>query len=202
MSRRQYHHPIPARIMHHVHLVCIIVLTATGFYIHKPDFSLLGIDMNLARYSHFIAAFVILLNSVTRVYWSLFGAPRDIRYFMPEKENRGKLFPMMAYYYFLRKTKPSTSKYNGWQKATYVIWTLAVWFMAFSGFAMLWKTNPFWASVVAAFGGLAMIHSIHYLVMWFFVFSVFFHVYLAFCEDFPSVLQMFLGIRRQEEEVP
>jgi len=65
---------------------------------------------------------------------------------------------------------------------------------------MLWKTNPFWASVVSAFGGLSMIHAIHYLVMWFFVFTTLFHVYLAVFEDFKSVLYMFFGIRPEEEE--
>jgi len=198
MGTTTYEHPIPARIMHHVNLICLVAMVATGFYIHKPNFSLLGIDMNLARYMHFITAFVILLNSVTRIYWALFGAPRDIKYFMPEKENRGKLFPMMAYYYFLRKTKPRTSKYNGWQKATYVLWTIALWFMALTGFAMLWKTNPFWASVVSLFGGLGMIHAIHYLVMWYFVFTVLFHVYLVFFEDFKSFLHMFFGIKPEE----
>ena len=80
-----YDHPIPARIMHHVHLLCIMALASTGFFIHKPNFSLFGIDMNLARYIHFITAFIVLLNSVTRIYWAFFGAPRDIKYFLPEK---------------------------------------------------------------------------------------------------------------------
>ncbi|MDF1535077.1 MAG: cytochrome b/b6 domain-containing protein [bacterium] len=198
MAKKHYDHPIPARIMHHTHLVSMIVLASTGFFIHKPNFSLAGIDMNMARFLHFVFGFVILLNSVTRVYWAIFGTPRDIKYFMPEKKNRGKLFPYMAYYYFLRKTKPATSKYNGWQKSTYVIWTIAVWFMALTGFAMLWKTDPFWASVVAAFGGLSMIHAIHYLVMWFFMFTILFHVYLSVFEDFKSVLQMFFGIKPEE----
>jgi Ni/Fe-hydrogenase 1 B-type cytochrome subunit len=198
--RKVYDHPIPARIMHHIHLLSIIVLTLTGFYIHKPDFSLPGMDMQLVRYVHFITGFVILLNSVSRVYWSIFGAPHDIKYFMPEKENKGTLFPMMAYYYFLRKTRPGTSKYNGWQKSTYVLWTIAVWFMALTGFAMLWKTAPFWSLVVSLFGGLAMVHTIHYMVMWFFIFTVLFHIYLVLFEDFACFLTMFFGIRQEEEE--
>jgi Ni/Fe-hydrogenase 1 B-type cytochrome subunit len=194
MAHTKAEHPLPARIMHHLHLVCIVVLIPTGFYIHKPNFSLFGLDMSTVRYLHFICAYVILLNSVTRVYWAFFGKPRDIKYFMPEKENRGKLFPMIAYYYFLRKTKPRTSRYNGWQKTTYVLWTIAVWHMALTGFAMFYKTNPFWAWVVNMHGGLSMIHAIHYLVMWFFVVSVLFHIYLILFEDFKSFLVMFLGI--------
>ena len=195
----EFEHPFPARMMHLIHLVCIILLTATGFYIHKPNFSLLGIDMNMARYVHLIAGIVILFNSIVRVYWAFFGKLRDIRFFLPEKENKGQLIPMMKYYYFLRKTKPPHSKYNGWQKSTYVIWTIVTWFMALTGFAMLWKTNAFWAWVVSAFGGLAMIHSIHYLVTWFFVFTVLFHVYLVFFEDFKQFPYMFFGIKPEED---
>lgn len=199
MGKKVYDHPVPARIMHHVNLVCLVLLAATGFYIHKPNFSLFGLDMNTVKYIHLLSAFVVLLNSVTRIYWAVFGKPRDIKYFMPEKENRGTLFPMMAYYYFLRKTKPRTSKYNGWQKATYVLWTIALWFMALTGFAMLWNTNALWARVVDLFGGLSMLHAIHYLVMWFFIFTTLFHVYLVMFEDFKSFLQMFFGIRPEEE---
>ena len=195
-----YDHPIPARLMHTIHLVCIIVLVSTGFFIHKPNFSLFGMSMNLARTLHFYAAFVIILNSITRVYWAFFGKPRDIKYFLPEKENKGKLIPMMSYYYFLRKTKPQTSKYNGWQKSTYVIWTIVLWLvMGLTGAAMLWKSWPAWASLTRAVGGLNNLHAIHYLTMWFFVFTALFHVYLVFCEDFPSFLRMFFGVKPEEE---
>lgn len=184
--------------MHHIHLLCIVLLVATGFYIHKPNFDLLGISMNLARRLHFYAGFIILLNSVVRVYWAFFGAPRDIKYFMPEKENKGKLFPMMSYYYFLRKTKPRTSRYNGWQKATYVLWTIVTWGMGFTGLAMLWRHWGFGQSVAALFGGLNNLYAVHYLGMWYFVFTVLFHVYLVFCEDFKAFLVMFLGVESKE----
>lgn len=186
--------------MHHVHLVCMIFLVATGFYIHRPDFSLFGVDMNLARTVHIYAAFIILLNSVTRVYWALFGNKRDIKYFMPEKENRGTMIPMMVYYYFLRKTKPKTSKYNTWQKATYVIWTVVLWFQAIAGFALLWRYKPFWGSLNNMVGGLANMHAIHYLVMWFFIFTSFFHLYLVLAEDFKAFMLMFFGIESEEAE--
>ena len=45
-----------------------------------------------------------------------------------------------------------------------------------------------------------MIHAIHYLVMWFFVASVLFHIYLVLFDDFKSFLTMFFGIKPDEEE--
>ncbi len=199
MSHTKEDHPLPGRIMHYVNHCSMILLVATGFYIHKPDFSLFGLDMNTARYMHFIFGFVLLLNAFVRVYWSIFGKPRDIRYFLPEKENRGKLIPILTYYLFLRKTHPKTSKYNPLQKMTYISWALGILFMGLTGFAMLWKTSPFWAWVVEIFGGLAMIHAIHYLMTWFFVITVLIHVYLSFFEDFRAVLLMFLGIESPQE---
>ena len=191
-------HPAPARLMHHIHLVCIIALVATGFFIHKPNFSLFGMSMNMVKKIHFYAAIAIVLNSIVRIYWSIFSSHADIRYFLPEKKNQGTLFPMMAYYYFLRKTKPATSKYNGWQKATYVIWTLVLFFQAITGLAMYWNMKPFWGGIVSAFGGLNNIHAVHYLVQWFFIASVIFHVYLVIFEDFKSFLLMFFGIESEE----
>jgi len=200
MGATKADHPIPARIMHSLHLLCMIALVATGFYIHRPNFSLFGVDMNLARTVHIYAAFIILLNSVVRVYWALFGTKGDMKYFMPEKENRGTMFPMMAYYYFLRKTKPKTSKYNTWQKSTYVIWTIVLWFQAIIGFSLLWRFKPFWGSLNNMVGGLANMHAIHYLTMWFFIFTVMFHVYLVLFEDFKSFMLMFFGIESEEAE--
>lgn len=195
-----HEHPIPARIMHQLNLVCMVIMVSTGFFIHKPNFSLFGMSMGFARDLHFYAAIVVLLNSVTRIYWAFFGKPRDIRNFLPEKENKGKLFPMMAYYYFLRKTKPRTGVYNGWQKSTYVLWTGALWFMALTGAAMWWKDVPIFASLTRAVGGLNNLHAIHYLTMWFFVFTVLFHVYLVLAEDFPAFLNMFFGLKPEQEE--
>ena len=79
MAHTKAEHPLPARIMHGVHLACLLVLVPTGLYIHKPNFSLFGLDMNLAKQLHYSFAFFILLNSVVRVYWAFFGKPRDIR---------------------------------------------------------------------------------------------------------------------------
>ncbi len=199
MSHTKEGHPLPGRIMHYVNLLSMVLLVATGFFIHKPNFSLFGLDMNTARYLHFIFGFVLMLNALVRVYWAIFGKPRDIRNFLPERENKGTLFPIAAYYLFLRKTHPATSKYNPLQKITYISWAVAILFMGITGFAMLWKTNPFWAWVVEVFGGLNMIHVVHYLLTWFFVVTVLIHAYLSVFEDFRAFLLMFFGIELEED---
>ncbi len=187
-------YPAPARLMHTINLLCLLALGATGFFIHKPTFSLLGVTMNTARYIHVIAGFMIALNLFYRFYWSIFGGPRDITSFLPDKENSGKLFPLISYYLFMRKTQPKTAKYNPMQKATYNFWFFLIIFQAIIGFALLWKTNPMLASVIDALGGLMMVKAIHYLTMWVFIVTVMIHVYMVVSEDIKSVMLMFFGI--------
>ncbi|GBE15802.1 MAG TPA: hypothetical protein ENH32_00440 [Proteobacteria bacterium] len=202
MAATKADHPVPARAMHLVHLLSIITLVATGFFLHKPNFSLFGLSMHTARLIHNYAGFVIILNLVTRFYWSIFGAPGDIGNFLPEKENRGKFFPMLAYYTFTRRTRPVTAKYNTLQKSTYAFWFLLLLFQAITGFAMLWNMDPGWASLVAAMGGLANVHMIHYLTMWVFIVTTMVHIYLVLFEDFRSFKLMFLGIETEESPQP
>ena len=198
MSATKADHPLPARAIHLVHLLSMITLVATGFFIHKPNFSLFGLSMHTVRVIHSYAAFIIVLNLVVRVYWAIFGGARDISDFLPQRENRGTLFPFLSYYTFMRKSHPASAKYNTLQKATYAFWFLLLIFQAVTGFAMLWNMNPGWASLVAAMGGLGNMHMIHYLTMWVFVVTTMVQVYLVLFEDFKSFKLMFLGIETED----
>lgn len=195
-------HPVPARAMHYVHLLSILILIATGFFIYKPNFSLFGLSMHMVRIIHYYAAFIIVLNLVARFYWSIFGAAKDIGDFLPKKENRGKLFSLIAYYAFMRKSRPATAKYNTLQKSTYVFWFFLLIFQAITGFALLWNMDPAWASLVASVGGLGNMHMIHYLVMWLFIVTAMVHIYLVLFEEFNSSKLMFLGIESGESAQP
>lgn len=196
MAYTKADHPAPARLMHTLNLLAIVVLAITGFYIHKPNFPI-GVSMTVARSAHFIAGFVLILNLIFRFYWSIFGGPRDIRDFLPTRENRGKLFPMVSYYLFLRKTQPRTGKYNPLQKSTYNFWFFLIIFQALTGFSLYWKTNPAWVSFIDALGGLLMVRFLHYMTMWVFIVTVMIHVYLVIFEDFKSFMLMFFGVESE-----
>ncbi|NOY86946.1 MAG: hypothetical protein GXP52_06560 [Deltaproteobacteria bacterium] len=202
MAATKADHPVPARAMHLVHLLSMIALIATGFFIYKPNFSLLGLSMHTARVIHFYAGFIIVLNLAARFYWSIFGAARDIGDFLPRKENRGKFFQLLAYYTFMRRSRPTTAKYNTLQKSTYVFWFLLLIFQAITGFALLWNMKPGWASLVDSVGGLNNMHMIHYLTMWVFIVTTMVHVYLVLFEDFKSCKLMFCGIESVEPAQP
>lgn len=197
MAYTKEHHPIPARLMHHVHLASMIVLAATGFFIYKPNFWFFGMTMATARTLHFWAMFIVVLNLVVRFYWALFGTRGDIKEFLPQKENRGTLFPLIAYYTFMRKTHPATAKYNTLQKSTYSLWFFLIIFQGITGFAMYWKTNALFAPVIAAAGGLRGLYVVHYLTMWVFIITTMVHVYLTVFEDFKAFKLMFLGVESE-----
>ncbi len=197
MAYTKEHHPIPARVMHQVNMLSMIVLAATGFFIHKPNFPLLGMSMAWARTLHFWAMFIVVLNLVVRFYWALFGTNGDIREFLPQKENRGTLFSLLAYYTFMRKTHPATAKYNTLQKSTYSLWFFLLIFQAITGFAMYWKGSALFAPVIGAAGGLLNLHVVHYLTMWVFVVTTMVHVYLVLFEDFKSFKLMILGVESE-----
>ncbi len=191
MGHTKADHPLASRVMHFVHLACMILLAISGFYIAKPTF---GGSMHLWRAIHFWAMWIVTLNLVARFYWALFGASRDIRDFLPSKENQGKLFQIIPYYLFLRKTHPKTAKYNTLQKSTYNVWFFLLIAQALSGFALYYHSVPFFASLNGLVGGINPMHTVHYAIMWLFILTTMIHVYLSVFEDFKAVLLMFFGI--------
>jgi Ni/Fe-hydrogenase 1 B-type cytochrome subunit len=192
MAHTKADHPLSARIMHFVHLSCMILLAISGFYIHKPG--VIKGSMILWRTIHFYAMWIVTLNLVARFYWSLFGAPRDIREFLPVKENRGKLVKLIPYYLFLNREHPVTGKFNTLQKGTYNFWFFLLIVQAITGFALYWHQWPLFAKLNLMVGGLAEMHLVHYAIMWVFIWTTMIHVYLSFAEDFKAVLLMFFGI--------
>lgn len=193
-------HPIGMRITHWVHLISMVVLAVTGFYIHNPFFD--GV-MGWMRTLHFIFMYVVLVALIARIYFAFFGrsatlrgsraVETDIKNFLPQAENKGKFIEMLKYYLFLRKTHPVTGKYNSLQKLTYSFLGALLLVQAFTGFAMygpyvdrfMWLTTPL--------GGLMVVRQIHYLVMWVFILITMIHVYLSAAEDVEALPLMFWG---------
>lgn len=188
-------HPMPAIIMHYVHLTCMVVLGISGLYIHSPFAPNL---MGTMRVAHFIAMYIVLINLVVRIYWSIFGSARDIRRYLPEKENKGKIIPIVMYYLFLKKKHPVTAKYNPLQKMTYVSWIVLLIVQGLTGFALYWPTVGFLSSLNTMVGGLLMMRMIHFLISWLFVLTVAIHVYLSLAEDVHQFLIMFFNAKEKE----
>lgn len=201
-------HPIPAIVMHWLHLLSIIALTYTGFYIHRP----FGPGtMETMRTIHFIAMFLVILVAIVRVYWAFFGGGsagagsrtkvRDSRHFGRSPENRGKSIEIIKYYLFIRKTHPRTAKYNILQKGTYMAWLVLILLQAITGFALWSNTASFFDPLTYAMGGPDVMRMAHYLIMWVFIITTMIHIYLAVAEGVRQVPLMFLGKETDHQSV-
>jgi Ni/Fe-hydrogenase 1 B-type cytochrome subunit len=192
-------HPLPAIVMHGVHLVSMFALIFSGFYIHYPFFA--G-AMGVLRATHFIAMFVLIATAVVRVYWAFAGSGSagsgsrrkvpDWTHFFPEKANRGQGLESLKYYMFLRRTHPRTAKFNTLQKSTYVLWLLLIVVQAITGFAMWAPTAAGLQPLTYALGGVTQVRVDHYLVMWLFIVTLMIHVYLSVAEAWVQLPIMFL----------
>ena len=138
-------HPLPAVLMHWVHLVSFLVLIVTGLMIHTPVPQVA--PMVTVQQIHFISMYVFILTTVVRIYWAFFGAGSanvastkmisDYKHFALTKFDWRTMGQWLKYYLFMRKTRPYTAKYNPLQKITYgFLFPLGTLFMALTGFAL------------------------------------------------------------------
>jgi Ni,Fe-hydrogenase I cytochrome b subunit len=92
-------------------LLSFFVLIATGLAIHAGS-NAIG-TIGFVRQTHFVAMFVFVLTTVTRIYWAFFGAgsaPTGGLVRHPDwRRLTGvdwKFIPALGYYLFLRKAHP------------------------------------------------------------------------------------------------
>ncbi len=192
-------HPLPAVMMHWVHVVAIAALIFSGFYVHYPFFA---DAMRTMRTVHILAAFVLIATVVVRLYWMFLGAGSagsgstvrvpDWRHFAPERANRGQLLRTVRYYLFLRRSHPRTAKFNTLQKATYALWLVAIVAQCLTGFAMWGPTRAALEPLTYALGGTQAVRVDHYLVMWLLIVTLMIHIYLATAEAWAQMAIMFL----------
>lgn len=189
-------HPLPARAMHWIHLLCMGGLAVSGWYIHRPFFE--G-GMGIMRWVHFICMYVVLINLVARIYWAFLGAARDWHEFALRPRDIRNTGKIIIYYLFVKREHPEVGKYNPPQKLIYGwLWPLLLIFQAISGFALYGPTTEYFSWFTMWVGGLAHVRLIHYMTMWAFIITVALHIYLSLAEDFKSFLYMFFGVRPEE----
>jgi Ni/Fe-hydrogenase 1 B-type cytochrome subunit len=184
--------------MHGLHLVSLLVLIITGFYIANPYYSG-GMQINITLHSIFM--FIFIYTIIVRIYWAFFGggsAPvgqrekqRDSQWFWYNRDVLHKFKETIKYYLFLRKTYPSQMKFNPLQKTTYLSWIVLATLMALSGFALWAPTREFFNPMTSALGGLAVMRTLHYFLMWLFIVTVAIHAYLVIVEVSRELKLMF-----------
>ena len=175
-------------IEHWTRVVAIAVLTVTGFYIHWPFIAggLESFIMAWMRFFHFVAAYILILGLVVRVYmafrstfdadWKDFGIIRNIK----------NIPDILGYYLFIKGSHKDYRKYNPLQALTYLCVAAVIIIAALTGGA-LYHGNVFgfvkapdgFLWVNALLGGEAVTRIVHILSMWFFIIFVMIHVYMG-----------------------
>lgn len=193
-------HPLPARVTHWVHVLCMIALAFSGFFIHFP-FG--GLSMHQMRNVHFIAMWLVLINLVVRLVLVFTMKDANVKgtrevapdwiNWIPQPENKGKFFRTITYYLFIQKKHPRTGKYNPLQKLAYVAMQAFLVLQGITGFAIYGPTLGLFDGLTAAVGGLMVMRMIHYFIMWVFILITMIHVYLSVAEDIEALPLMFLG---------
>ena len=208
------------RIWHWVNFLAIIVLFLTGLYIGTPYFTTSSgyeatyayeknITMDLIRFIHFSAGYILLVAFLFRIFIAFFR--KGDRLFIPK-------FWTLEYWegiketlkeYLLIGSHPPYVR-NHLARTAYFFVYILIFFMIASGFAMYGLSNPggFWDTIfgwiVWSLGGEFETHYWHRIVAWLIILFFIVHVYFVSREDTihkdGEVSSMFSGVKFFKKE--
>lgn len=183
--QRLYIHPLPVRIWHWINAFTCVMLVLTGIQIRYVGLLNL-VPFRIAVVVHNWLGAVLIVNFFV---WFCFYLFTDrIRVYHPElnpvKFFRGSMKQALYYGYGIFKGAPNPfhvsiyRKFNPLQAMTYqIIMLLLLPIQCVTG-VLLWNLTRF-AGVVAFFGGVRVIDTVHVLIFIVFVFYIPFHAYLG-----------------------
>lgn len=188
----------PLRAMHWVAAVCLIALAGTGLYIGDPYFSTGGEAsqhylMGRMRFLHFVAAAIIVMTGIVRVYWLFVGNKFErwpALFPITGKNLRHVLAMVRSYARMTPEQQPHFVGHNPLAQWAYTAVYVAMAIMVLTGFALYGQSNPggmiyvLFNWVNAAVGGLQNARLLHHVFMWFFFIFVPVHIYLAVRSDY------------------
>jgi Ni/Fe-hydrogenase b-type cytochrome subunit len=188
---------IPLRVMHWAAAISIVVLAVTGLYIGKPYFMTSGeasshFLMGWMRLLHFIAAGILIMTAIVRIYWLFAGNryerwtalipwhPRDIRNFFRQAR---------AYLLVRPEDAPRYLGHNPLQQLSYTgLYALAL-LQAITGFALYGQYDSSsiffrllnWIGPLM--GGMPNVRFVHHVLTWAFIIYIPIHVYMSIRAD-------------------
>lgn len=133
---------LPVRVAHWLMVPAIVVLAATGLFIHRPYLPPVGWHaflMAWMRFAHIIAGFVLLAALVLRFYWFYRGNlwARWTAYVPLRADQWAGIGSMVEYYTFLRFTPVHRTGHNALAALTYLSLYVLLVVEAVCGLAML-----------------------------------------------------------------
>lgn len=199
MAEMQIEHPVEARIYHYIHVISMIVLAFTGFFIHYPFFQ--G-TMSTMRFLHFVSMYVLVFNLVIRLSYAFLSRNRDFKNFGLGWKTMKYLPGTLAYYLFIKKELPAPVRgvYNPPQRLAYVAFAPLIVLQAITGFALYPPLAGYFDWFTAFAGGLAMVRVWHFAIMWVFILITAIHVYLSLFEEFGQFKYMVLSMTPKDSK--
>ncbi len=188
---------LPLRVMHWLAAACIVVLAVTGLFIGKPYF-IAGGDtansylMGWVRFIHFVAAGVLVMTAMVRVYW-LFAGNRYERWpaLFPHHpvDFRNGVKQVWSYLTIRPERAPAYMGHNPLQQVSYTGLYLVAATQVMTGFALYGQAAPggffyrLFNWVNPLLGGLQHTRFVHHVLTWVFAIYVPVHIYLSLRAD-------------------
>ncbi|GAA6177737.1 Ni/Fe-hydrogenase, b-type cytochrome subunit [Sulfitobacter pacificus] len=218
-----YVYQAPIRIWHWIQAFSILALAGTGYLIGAPLPSVGGeaydhYVMGYIRWIHFVAAYLVIIGFVFRIYWAFVGNSHAREIFAPpvwRPSFWGEVWHEIKWYAMLTK---EPKKYVGHNPlAILTMHVLYVWgtiFMIFTGLALYgegtgpgtWQHTWFTTWIIPLFGQSQDVHTWHHLGMWLIICFVIIHIYVAVREDIMSrqsiISSMISGWRTFKDDRP
>ncbi|MBN2373541.1 cytochrome b/b6 domain-containing protein [bacterium] len=187
----------PARLMHWIHLVSILSLIITGFFIR---YKLFESYLEIWKRHHYCFMVLILVNFATRFIYAFFGKTKTYKDFVMGKKDILNTPQVIQYYLFIKDHYDHVAKYASLQKLTYNFFWIFLIVQGLTGTAILIPEIFLgWMSVHIDTGVLLM-RLIHVGVTWFYIITTSIHVYLSFMEGYPLFKLIMLNIEPESIE--
>lgn len=188
----------PLRVMHWLAAVCIVALVVSGLYIGRPYFSTHGeasshFLMGRVRFVHFLAATVIVMTGIVRVYWLIAGNrfERWNALFPVKVKDFRNMIRMGTTYLNLRSDRqPHFVGHNPMAQLSYTGVYAMTALMVVTGFTLYGQSDPdslifrAFAWVPSLLGGLQGVRLVHHALTWAFLIFLPLHIYLAVRADY------------------
>ena len=167
-----YVYAAPVRLWHWLTVVLFAVLAVTGYFIGAPPPAIGGEATNSflfgwIRTIHFVAAMLMIVAFVVRIYWAFVGNSHTRAIFLPPLWSwafwRG-LFGDIASYGFLRNDDERLGLYS-----------------QASGWGSGWMNAFGWVTVLL--GTPQAVRTVHHFAMWYVVIFALVHMYMVFRQD-------------------
>jgi len=207
---KRYIWELPVRWNHWTNVLCIVVLSVTGFFIGTPvSFRQSASDFTMGwiRFFHFTAAYLFAVSVICRIIWSFIGNKYSgWREFFPfaTAEGREKTIKMLRYYMFIDKDVPETVGHNPLATSAYVVLFSIYSLMILTGFSLYAEHAP-GSPMFRILGFMYAIFSnqgirlVHHASMWLIFGFIINHIYSAWLMDIKEhgseISSMFSGYK-------